>query len=91
MFSNWSFILLKYFFSHTSFGSQNQIHIKVNIVIDNTKFKVTTQLTKNTVQKIYLSSEDKQGLVCKSSGVVYIKTSANSSEFITQVQLIPKA
>lgn len=90
MFSNWSFILLKYF-PHISFGSQNQIHIKVNIVIDNTKFKVTTQLTKNTVQKIYHSSEDVQGLVCKLSEVVYIKTSANSSEFITQVQLIHKA
>lgn len=50
-----------------------------------------TQLTKNTVQKIYLSSKDKQGLIRKSSEVVYIKTSANSSEFITQVQLIHKA
>lgn len=90
MFSNWSFILL-HFFPHTRVGSQNQIYITVNIVTDNTKFKVTTQLTKNTVQKIYLSSEDKQGLICKSSEVVYIKTSANSSEFITQVQLIHKA
>lgn len=34
------FHFLKYF-PHTSFGSQNQIHINVNIVIDNTKFKVT--------------------------------------------------
>lgn len=90
MFSNWSFILL-HFFSHTRVGSQNQIYITVNIVTDNTKFKVTTQLTKNTVQKIYLSLEDKQGFICKSSEVVYIKTSANSSEFITQVQLIHKA
>lgn len=34
------FHFLKYF-PHTSFGSQNQIYINVNIVIDNTKFKVT--------------------------------------------------
>lgn len=34
------FHFLKYF-PHTGFGSQNQVYVNVNIVLDNTKFKVT--------------------------------------------------
>lgn len=85
------FHFLKYF-PHTSCGSQNQFNISLNEVIKTIqKFNVTLHNWQKKYCPQGLQHLHHLGRLLQSFDVIYTKTSAISSEFITQVQVIHKA